>query len=85
MLGIPCFTAGHAMIDALQTAIEQSPSASLEARVDTGIVTAGSLKVSAAHPAPRCAMDFSPASGTRPRCSSPTSTTFARSRLDSHM
>jgi 3-isopropylmalate/(R)-2-methylmalate dehydratase small subunit len=50
MLGIPCFTAAHAMIDALQTAIEKSPATSLEARVDTGIVTAGSLKISAAVP-----------------------------------
>jgi 3-isopropylmalate/(R)-2-methylmalate dehydratase small subunit len=50
MLGIPCFTAAHAMIDTLQTAIEKSPAMSLEARVDTGIVTAGSLKISAAVP-----------------------------------
>jgi 3-isopropylmalate/(R)-2-methylmalate dehydratase small subunit len=50
MLGIPCFTAAHAMIDALQTAIEKSPATSLEARVDTGIVTAGSLRISAAVP-----------------------------------
>src|SRR6266478_3270015 len=45
MLGIPCFTAAHAMVDALQTAIEKSPATSLEARVDTGIVAAGSLKI----------------------------------------
>ena len=50
MLGIPCFTAAHAVIDALQSAIEQSPAASIEARVDTGIVTAGALKVSAVVP-----------------------------------
>jgi 3-isopropylmalate/(R)-2-methylmalate dehydratase small subunit len=50
MLGIPCFTAAHAMIDALQTAIEKAPDTSLEARVDTGIVTAGSLRISAAVP-----------------------------------
>ena len=50
MLGIPCFTAAHAMVDALQTAIEKSPATSLEARVDTGIVTAGSLKISVALP-----------------------------------
>src|SRR5471032_415422 len=28
MLGIPCFTAAHAMVDALQTAIETSPATS---------------------------------------------------------
>jgi 3-isopropylmalate/(R)-2-methylmalate dehydratase small subunit len=50
MLGIPCFTAVHAMIDALQIAIEKSPDTSIEARVDTGVVTAGPLKVSAAVP-----------------------------------
>jgi 3-isopropylmalate/(R)-2-methylmalate dehydratase small subunit len=50
MLGIPCFTAAHALINALQTAIEKAPATSIEARVDTGIVTAGSLKVSAAVP-----------------------------------
>ena len=50
MLGIPCFTAAHAMVDALQTAIEKSPATSLEARVDTGIVTAGSLKISVTLP-----------------------------------
>ncbi len=50
MLGIPCFTAAHAMVDALQTAVEKSPSTSLEARVDTGIVTAGSLKISVTLP-----------------------------------
>ena len=50
MLGIPCFTAARAMVDALQTAIEKSPATSLEARVDTGIVTAGSLKISVTLP-----------------------------------
>ncbi len=50
MLGIPCFTADHASIDALQSAIEKSPAASIEAHVDTGVVTAGSLKISAAVP-----------------------------------
>ena len=50
MLGIPCFAADHAAIDALQTAIEQSPSTSLEARVDTGVVTAGALKISVTLP-----------------------------------
>jgi 3-isopropylmalate/(R)-2-methylmalate dehydratase small subunit len=50
MLGIPCFTADRAAIDALQSAIEKSPATSLEARVDTGVVTAGGLKISAAVP-----------------------------------
>src|SRR5882672_7095630 len=50
MLGIPCFTADHAAIDALQSAVERAPAALVEARVDTGVVTAGTLKVSAAVP-----------------------------------
>jgi 3-isopropylmalate/(R)-2-methylmalate dehydratase small subunit len=40
MLGIPCFVADHASIDRLQSLIEQSAQTSIEADVDTGIVTA---------------------------------------------
>jgi len=50
MLGIPCFVADRATIDSLQDAIEKTPEVVVEARVDTGIVTAGTLKVSASLP-----------------------------------
>ena len=50
MLGIPCFVADRATIDSLQDTIEKTPEVVVEARVDTGIVTAGTLKVSASLP-----------------------------------
>ena len=50
MLGIPCFAADHAAIDALQSLVEKAPQTPIEARVDTGVVTAGALAVSASLP-----------------------------------
>ena len=51
VLGMPCFTADHASIEGLQSAIERTPALTIEANVDTGIVTAGDLRVAAAVPA----------------------------------
>ena len=50
MLGIPCFSADRAAIDALQSLIERAPQTPIEARVDTGVVAAGALTVSATLP-----------------------------------
>jgi 3-isopropylmalate/(R)-2-methylmalate dehydratase small subunit len=50
MLGIPCFTADREAIDSLQAVIEQAPEVEVEARVDTGVVSAGTLKVAAGLP-----------------------------------
>jgi 3-isopropylmalate/(R)-2-methylmalate dehydratase small subunit len=50
MLGIPCFTADRDAVDRLQSLIERSPETVLDARVDTGLVTAGALTVSASLP-----------------------------------
>ena len=50
VLGIPCFSADHATIDALQSLVERAPETLIEARVDTGVVTAGSLRVAATIP-----------------------------------
>jgi 3-isopropylmalate/(R)-2-methylmalate dehydratase small subunit len=50
MLGIPCFSADRASVDALQSLIEREPATQVETRVDTGLVTAGSLSFSATLP-----------------------------------
>ena len=50
MLGIPCFVAERAAIEALQTLLEKAPATLVETRVDTGVVTAGTLSVNAALP-----------------------------------
>jgi len=50
MLGIPCFTADRSSIDALQSLIERAPDTVVDARVETGVVTAGGLKIQATIP-----------------------------------
>jgi len=45
MLGVPCFTAAHADIDRLQTAVEQTPEVTVEADVASGVVSAGPLRL----------------------------------------
>src|SRR6185503_8251879 len=50
MLGIPCFTADAASIDALQTLVERAPETVVTARVDAGTVTAGDLRIAAVVP-----------------------------------
>jgi 3-isopropylmalate/(R)-2-methylmalate dehydratase small subunit len=50
MLGVPCFVAERAAIDALQSLLERAPATPVEARVDTGVVTAGTLSVNATLP-----------------------------------
>src|SRR5438309_7648919 len=47
LLGIPCFAAGHAAIDRLQSAVEQTPSLQIAAAVESGIVTAGPMRIPA--------------------------------------
>ena len=51
VLGIPCFTADPAAIDALQTLIERAPETHIEARVGDEVVTAGALHIEASLPA----------------------------------
>ena len=51
VLGMPCFTADRASIEGLQSAIERTPALTIEASVDTGLVTAGDLRIAAALPA----------------------------------
>ncbi|MSO46396.1 MAG: isopropylmalate isomerase [Acidobacteria bacterium] len=47
ILGVPCFVAGHDVVDRLQTLVERSPETVLEADVESGVVTAGTLRVTA--------------------------------------
>ena len=51
VLGMPCFTTDHASIEALQSAIERTPEATIDASVETGIVSAGDLRITASLPA----------------------------------
>jgi 3-isopropylmalate/(R)-2-methylmalate dehydratase small subunit len=51
VLGMPCLTTGRASIDALQELLEKAPDTSIEAHVDTGVVTAGDLRIAATMPA----------------------------------
>jgi 3-isopropylmalate/(R)-2-methylmalate dehydratase small subunit len=45
VLGLPCFTADKASVEALQTLIEQAPDTIVETNVDTGIIRAGTLQI----------------------------------------
>jgi 3-isopropylmalate/(R)-2-methylmalate dehydratase small subunit len=51
VLGMPCFTADKASIEALQALIEAAPDTVVDARVDTGVITAGTLKIQGHLPA----------------------------------
>ena len=51
VLGLPCFTADKASIDALQTLLERAPETMVDARVDTGVIAAGSLTIQGHMPA----------------------------------
>jgi 3-isopropylmalate/(R)-2-methylmalate dehydratase small subunit len=44
VLGMPCFTADKASIEALQAQLESAPETEIDARVDTGVITAGTLR-----------------------------------------
>ena len=50
ILGIPCFAAGHDEIGRLQMLVEQTPDVIIEADVRSGVVTAGSVRITASVP-----------------------------------
>jgi 3-isopropylmalate/(R)-2-methylmalate dehydratase small subunit len=50
MLGMPCFSADRASVDALQSLVEGAPETVVDTRVDTGLVTAGTLRIHATLP-----------------------------------
>src|SRR5947209_5605174 len=47
ILGIPCFTADHQSIERLQTIVEHTPNLTIDAHVDSLVVTAGPLRLTA--------------------------------------
>ena len=51
VLGMPCFTADKASIEALQALLENAPQTEIDARVDTGIIKAGTLTIQGHLPA----------------------------------
>jgi 3-isopropylmalate/(R)-2-methylmalate dehydratase small subunit len=51
VLGMPCFTADKASIEALQALIETAPDTVVDARVESGVITAGTLKIQGHLPA----------------------------------
>ena len=51
VLGIPCLTTDRASIEALQSSVEQAPTTVVSVHVDTGIVTAGGLRIQCQLPA----------------------------------
>jgi len=50
MLGVPCFTSDRASIEALQALVERAPDTAITARVDSGALTAGDLRLKIALP-----------------------------------
>jgi 3-isopropylmalate/(R)-2-methylmalate dehydratase small subunit len=50
VLGVPCLSAEAAAIRSLQGLIEQAPETRIEVEVDTGVVTAGGLRIEASLP-----------------------------------
>jgi 3-isopropylmalate/(R)-2-methylmalate dehydratase small subunit len=51
VLGMPCLAADHASVDALQSAIERDPAITIDANVDSGVVTAGDIRIGTSLPA----------------------------------
>jgi 3-isopropylmalate/(R)-2-methylmalate dehydratase small subunit len=51
MLGVPCFAADRQAIERLQTLIEHTPNLIVNARVDSCLITAGPLRLTATLPA----------------------------------
>ena len=50
ILGMPCFVASHDVVEALQALVEHAPETVIEADVESGAVTAGTLRVTASLP-----------------------------------
>jgi len=51
VLGVPCFVAERAAVESLQSDLEANPDLVIEANVETGVISAGTLGLQAALPA----------------------------------
>jgi 3-isopropylmalate/(R)-2-methylmalate dehydratase small subunit len=50
MLGMPCFAAERQAVERLQTLVEHTPNLAIVARVDSGLIVAGPLRLTATIP-----------------------------------
>ena len=50
VIGLPCFAADHDAVSHLQTLVESSPDVSIRADIQSGTITAGSLRIDASVP-----------------------------------
>jgi 3-isopropylmalate/(R)-2-methylmalate dehydratase small subunit len=50
ILGVPCFVTGHDVIEELQTLVERAPETVIEADVESCVMTAGTLRITASLP-----------------------------------
>ena len=50
VIGLPCFVADHDAVSQLQTLVERTPDVSIAADVESGTVTAGTLRIDATVP-----------------------------------
>src|SRR5439155_5420029 len=47
VIGLPCFVADHDAVSRLQTLVERTPEVAIEADVQSGAITAGTLRIDA--------------------------------------
>jgi 3-isopropylmalate/(R)-2-methylmalate dehydratase small subunit len=50
VIGLPCFTAEHDAVSRLQTLVERTPDVTIEADIQSGAITASTLRIDAALP-----------------------------------
>ncbi len=50
VIGLPCFVADHDAVNRLHTLVERSPEVAIEADVQSGAITAGTLRIDATLP-----------------------------------
>jgi 3-isopropylmalate/(R)-2-methylmalate dehydratase small subunit len=50
IIGLPCFSADRETVERLQTLVEQTPDATITARVDSGLINATSMSFAASMP-----------------------------------
>jgi len=50
ILGLPCFVANHEAVATLQTLVEHAPDTQIDASVEAGLLTAGTLRIAVSLP-----------------------------------